>query len=178
MKKTHLSKRALSILMALLMVITSVPLFALPASAEPTSTLFHYTFDSTNLDSINSSSNYAIAKTSGDGNGSGSTTSNSDNLSFSNTWVKGSVNGNIRHQNYKRNWKIALDFYYTSRDSYYGNDEWNYVLAVYGSTVYGDSFSNKPLGLTYKRQSWYRRRYVTKRFLGLQIPFELDGSSL
>ena len=34
MKKTHLSKRALSIMMALLMVITSVPLFALPATAD------------------------------------------------------------------------------------------------------------------------------------------------
>ena len=156
MKKTHLSKRALSILMALLMVITSVPLFALPASAAvSTKTLFHYTFDTAspadngdNLDSVDTSSSYTIDIDGSNGGSGYWDWFDSDHYYFVKTYAKGAVNSNIRDSRYNKNWKITVDFQLFSTDSSYGEggaNNWNHALALYNDAA--GSTNTNPIGL-------------------------------
>lgn len=105
--KISRSKRFLAVILALFMILTSIPLTASAYQVAGTKELFNYnTFDLTNykiVDSVDSSytlSDYYWS----------SGTWNSDSFYINDGYLYGNLNSNIRSDSYKKNWTMEYKF--------------------------------------------------------------------
>ena len=167
MKKT--SKRILSVVLSLIMVLTAIPMGGFLAFADTTVTLFHYDFESShyvsgtnagyfdadgvNLDSINPNMSQSIGASDVYGTSSvrntGGYFENDDGIIF------GYLNSNIRNSKYNKSWEITSTFNIQDKKS-----------DIYYKTVLGltDSSQNF-IGINFKGELIYSENTSSGSFI-------------
>lgn len=152
------SKKILSLLLSVLIVIAVMPFSAVTANAaKQTKKLFHYSFDEDmanydnknaggyyeiSYDDVDSSFDYGIGIMQDWGAGwSYSRKQENDRYWFTDGWMRAKLNNNIRNTNYNRNWKISFEFEIDDKNNTNDNDpQKRFILGLANSAGNGDIF--------------------------------------